>query len=188
MNRYPSWIHRIPELLEILALLPEQRIDRRRVEELFQLGRSASHQLLQRLGAERCGSSLALSRGQLMARLREAQEHPDWRWERERRQRIRQHVDQLRPAHRRSLVPVTSELRERIEAVAIAGLPESIRFEPGRLTITCRDLEHLVEQLVLVARSLDTDYETLKQRIDQPARKQPESDLRKSSDPAERAS
>ena len=72
--------------------------------------------------------------------------------------------------------------------MAIAGLPDSIRFEPGRLTITCRDLEHLVEQLVLVARSLDTDYETLKQRIDQPARKQPELDLRRSSDLAEQAS
>ena len=71
--------------------------------------------------------------------------------------------------------------------MAIAGLPDSIRFEPGRLTITC-DLEHLVEQLVLVARSLDTDYETLKQRIDQPTRKQPESDLKRSSDQAERAS
>jgi hypothetical protein len=60
-----------------------------------------------------------------------------------------------------------------------------IHFEPGRLTITCRDLEHLVEQLVLVARSVDTDYETLKQRIGQPARKPPGSDLRRSSDPAE---
>jgi hypothetical protein len=73
-------------------------------------------------------------------------------------------------------------------ALAIGGLPESIRFDPGRLTITCRDLENLVEQLVLVARSLDTDYATLKQRIEQPARKQLGSDLRRNSEPAERAS
>jgi hypothetical protein len=72
--------------------------------------------------------------------------------------------------------------------VAIGGLPESIRFDPGRLTITCRDLEHMVEQLVLVARSLDADYATLKQQIEQPARKQPGSDFRRNSEPAEQAS
>ncbi len=46
MNRYPSWIYRIPELIESLALVPDERIDRRRVEELFDLRRSAAHELL----------------------------------------------------------------------------------------------------------------------------------------------
>jgi hypothetical protein len=33
MNFYPSWIHRIPEMLEALALLPDEHIDRRSIEE-----------------------------------------------------------------------------------------------------------------------------------------------------------
>src|SRR5450755_4300191 len=106
MNFYPSWIHRIPEMLEALALLPDERIDRRRAEELFDLRRSAAHELLRRLGAERCGNALAISRSTLIARLREAQEHPGWRWERERREQIRARIDTLRPDKRRSLVPV----------------------------------------------------------------------------------
>src|ERR1051325_1887227 len=116
MNRYPSWIHRIPELLETLALVSDERIDRRRVEELFDLRRSAAHQLLRRCGAPRCGSSLVISRGQLMARLREAQEHPDWRWERERRQSIHEHIESLRPSQRKSLVPITAALLQQVEA------------------------------------------------------------------------
>src|ERR1035441_2774422 len=68
MNFYPSWIHRIPEMLEALALLPDERIDRRRAEELFDLRRSAAHELLRRLGAERCGNALAISRSTLIAR------------------------------------------------------------------------------------------------------------------------
>src|SRR5450631_4806601 len=56
MNFYPSWIHRIPEMLEALALLPDERIDRRRAAEFFDLRRSAAHELLRRLGAERCGN------------------------------------------------------------------------------------------------------------------------------------
>lgn len=188
MNSYPSWIHRIPEMIESLALLDREWIDRELVERIFDLRKTAAFHLLRRMGAQRCGNSLGISRSKLMARLREAHENRDWHWELERRQRIRRHVDQLRPALKKSTVPVTRELREQMEAVAISGLPESIRFEPGRLTITCRDLEHLMEQLVLVARSLDTDYETLKQQIEHPVRKQPGSDLGRSCDPAEQVS
>jgi len=175
MNRYPSWIHRIPELVETLALLPEERIDRRRVEELFDLRRSAAHELLRRLGAERLGNALAIGRGQLMARLREAQEHPDWRWERQRRQRIRENIESLRPT-RRSLVPITPVLQKQIAQIPAAGLPETVCWSEGRLTIVCRDMEHLVEQLVLIAKALDSDYAALKALIEQPARKRPQTD------------
>jgi hypothetical protein len=77
-------------------------------------GEDAGWGMLRRLGADRCRNSLAISRGKLMARwriwpvsgirsasrcpraMREAQEHPDWRWERERR------IETLRPAPRKS--------------------------------------------------------------------------------------
>jgi hypothetical protein len=171
MNFYPSWIHRIPEMLEALALLPDERIDRRRAEELFDLRRSAAHELLRRFGAERCGNSLAIGRARLMARLREMQERPDWRWERERREQIRARIDTLRPNQRRSLVPVGEALQQRIDLISIAGLPDTVRFAAGRLTIHCRDMEHLVEQLVLVAKALDTDYEAMRLRVESaPAR------------------
>ena len=35
MNSYPSWIHRIPEMIETLALADRERIDRQTVERLF---------------------------------------------------------------------------------------------------------------------------------------------------------
>ena len=173
MNAYPSWIRRIPDMLEALALLPDERIDRRRVEELFHLRRSAAHELLRRLGAGRYGNSLAISRGLLMARLREAQDHPDWRWERERRQSIRNRIETLRPVPCKSQVSVTPELQTQLDAVAKTGLPASVRFTPGQLTIACRDMEHLVEQLVLLAQALDSEYEYLQGLVERPATKKP---------------
>src|SRR5450755_248760 len=169
MNFYPSWIYRIPEMLEALALLPDERIDRRRAEELFDLRRSAAHELLRRLGAERCGNALAISRGTLIARLREAQEHPGWRWERERREQIRARIDTLRPNQRRSLVPVGEAFQQWIDLISIAGLPDTVRFAAGRLTIHCRDME----QLVLVAKTLDTDYEAMRQQVESAPRRKP---------------
>jgi hypothetical protein len=75
-------------LIETLALFDRERIDRQTVERLFDLRKTAAFQLL-RMGAEPVGHSLAISRTLLMARQREVQEHPQWRWERERRIRIR---------------------------------------------------------------------------------------------------
>src|SRR5450755_3467407 len=87
MNSYPSWIHRVSELLETLALLDTDRIDRRLVERLFDLRNTAAKDLLRRMGAQRVGNSFVISRGPLMARLREAAEHPQWSFEINRRQR-----------------------------------------------------------------------------------------------------
>src|SRR5450755_381014 len=64
----------------------------------------------------------------MIARLREAQEHPDWRWERERRQSIRNRIETLRPAPRKSQVPVTPELQNQMDTLANTGLPASIQF------------------------------------------------------------
>ena len=84
--------------------------------------KTAALHLLRRFGAERCGNSLAISRARLMARLREMQEHPDWRWERERREQIRARIDTLRPNQRRSLVPVGEALQQRIDLISIRWL------------------------------------------------------------------
>jgi hypothetical protein len=153
-------------MLEALALLPDERIDRRRAEELFDLRRSAAHELLRRFGAERHGNALAISRGKLMARLRELLEHPDWRWERERRGQIRARIEELRPRPRRSLVAAGTALQQQIHQTAIIGLPETIQFAPGCLSICCQSMEHLVEQLVLVAQSLDSNYEGMRLRVE----------------------
>jgi hypothetical protein len=48
---------------------------------LFDLRKTAAIDLLNRMGATICGQAFVIGRGQLMARLREAQEHPGWRWE-----------------------------------------------------------------------------------------------------------
>ena len=59
-----------------------------------------------------------------------------------------------------------------MDAIPSIGLPSTIRFVPGQLTITCRDMGHLVEQLVLLAKALDSDYEGLQPQVESvPARK-----------------
>ena len=63
MNAYPSWIHRIPEMLEALALADRERIDRPTAEWPFDLRKTAAFHMLQSMGAEPVGHSLVISDG-----------------------------------------------------------------------------------------------------------------------------
>ena len=156
-------------MIENLALAGAERIDRQAAQRLFDLRATAAKALLRRMGAELCGHALVISRAVLMARLRETLEHPDWRWEAERRRAIRNQVEAMRPEHhRRSLVPVTGELRKTLDRIGVTALPATIELLPGKVTIQCWNMEHLLEQLVQLAKALDNDYETL-QRLIEPA-------------------
>jgi hypothetical protein len=139
-------------------------------ERLFDLRKTAAFKLLRRMGAEPVGHSLVISRSLLMARLREAQEHPQWRWERERRSRVRDRIDSLRESDRKSLVPVDAALRQAMEAVNTAGLPATIQLSPGLLAIHCADMQDLLHQLALLAQAADQNYEDLRIRIEMPIR------------------
>jgi len=118
------------------------------------------------MGAEPVGHSLAISRALLMARLREVQEHPQWRWERERRIRIRDRIDSLRVNNRKSLVPIDSALRQATETAEIDGLPATIQLSRGLLAIHCSDMQNLLGQLVLLAQAADRNYEDLRKQIE----------------------
>jgi len=139
MNSYPSWLQRIPEMIETLALLDREWIDRQLAELVFDLRKTAAFQLLRRMGAQRCGNSLVIGRGLLMARLREAHENHDWRWESERRQSVQRRIESLETQRRRkSLVPVDAALASQMEELR-TGLPGTIQLTAGLLTIRCND-------------------------------------------------
>ena len=153
-------------MIETLALVDRERIDRQTAERLFDLRKTAAFQLLRHMGAEPVGHSLAISRTLLMARLREVQEHPQWRWERERRIRIRDRIDSLRVNNRKSLVPIDVALRQATETAEIDGLPATIQLSRGLLAIHCSDMQDLLGQLVLLAQAADRNYEDLRKQIE----------------------
>ena len=166
MNSYPSWIQRIPEMIEGLALLDREWIDRELVERIFDLRKTAAFHLLRRMGAQRCGNSLGISRDRLMARLREAQENRDWHWESERRQSVQRRIESLETHRRKSLVPVDATLEKQMEELRTAGLPDTIQLTAGLLTIRCNSMQDLLRQLVLLAKTADSDYEHLRGLIE----------------------
>jgi hypothetical protein len=102
-----------------------------------------------------------------MARLREAYEYRDWRWESERRQAVHDRIDCLENfSRRKSLVPIDATFENQLEELRTAGLPGTIQLTDGLLTIRCNDMEDLLRQLVLLAKMADSDYEHLRALIE----------------------
>jgi len=110
--------------------------------------------------AELCGHSLVIICVVLIARLREALEHPDWQWEVERQRAIRNRVEATR-------------LRKTLDQICVAELPATMERLPGMVTIHCRNMEYLLEQRVQLARALDNDSETLQRLIEPPPARRP---------------
>lgn len=167
MNSYPSWIHRIPQLLEILGLLDAERIDRQLVERLFDLRRTASTDLLRRMGAQVAGNSFVISRSLLMARLREAQEHPDWKFEIERRQRTSRRIaDMQREQTGQAKILITERQQQALHRQTVANLPTSIQFRRGALSISSTDMDDLMRQLMQVIHAIDNDYDAIRAAVE----------------------
>ena len=66
------------------------------------------------------------------------------------------------------MVPVTAELRRNLDQICVTELPATIKLLPGKVIIHCQNMEHLLQQLVQLAKNLDNHYETLRRRV-QPA-------------------
>lgn len=45
-------------------------------------------------------------------------------------------------------------------------LPESIHLAPGRVTIECRNMEHLRDQLMRLAEAIDVNHEALRATVE----------------------
>lgn len=176
MNRYPSWLQRIPEMIEALALVEAERIDRPLVEQLFDLRRTAAADLMRRMGAEQCGRCWVIGRGLLMARLREVQEHPEFQWETARRERVVQVIDDARRERRRAVVPVTGAELRRLNEMTIDGLPETVRIEPGQLRVSFDGMDDLLRQLMALIQVIDNDFDAVTRRVTPLRRKDPGSD------------
>jgi len=161
-------------MIEILALANIECVDRQLAERLFDLRCTAAQALLRRMGAELWDHSLVISRGLLMARLREALENPEWSWEAQRRRAMRDRIAAARPQRpRRSVVALAGEFQKTLDSLCVPALLATIELLPGKVTIQCRNMEHLLEQLVQLAKALDNDYETLRHHIEQPIPRRP---------------
>jgi len=152
MPRPISWLPRLHVIRRTVTSSVRSHYDRRELETLFELQPRAAQKLTEMLPSVRVGTSRLIEREALVRFLDRVQEADD----------VAVLFDQIRTektlvARRR----IRSLVRRDLESVSLTSLPDSIQLSRGQLTISFDTVEQLAENLLLVARILESEGEEL---------------------------
>src|SRR5712691_1615049 len=157
MPARPDWLLRLPGIIDCLLSLSAPVVDRRTVERVFQLKRRRAIELMHELGSYRRGRHFVLDRDVLIRDLKRMRTGAEFLWEQRRQQRLSEEFDILRKhASLDRLFFLGFQPRKTIR---LTHAPNGICVEPGRLTITFRRPEDLMEHLFALAQALVNDSE-----------------------------
>jgi hypothetical protein len=150
MPRPISWLPRLHVIRRTVTNSVRSHYDRRELETLFELQPRAAQKLSEMLPSVRVGTSRLIEREALVSFLAHAQDADD----------VALLFNQLRAdktlSSRRS---IRSLVRRDLEPISLASLPNVIQLSPGQLTISFSTVEQLAENLLLVARILESEGE-----------------------------
>ena len=149
----PRWLLAIPDAIQQLEALDQDLLTRRDLERLFGVSKVRATQLMTAFGAGRTGHLLTLPRAALLRQLRRPRTRAAVRGEATRRDRVVTAIRQARLIGIRAAVP-----REAREA-RLAGLPDGVSVEPGRIEMRFSSAKDAVGRLFALAQALTNDYE-----------------------------
>ena len=149
----PRWLLAVPDAVRQLERLDRDLVTRRDLERLFGVSRARAAQLMRTFGAELAGSSRVLRRADLLRQLKKIRGRAAYRNEEQRRARVVGELRRARLTGIRVAVPVES-----LEA-RLAGLPEGVTVEAGRIEVRFGSAREAVARLFALAQALTNDYE-----------------------------
>ena len=145
-----SWLPRLHVIRRMITNSVRSHYDRRELETLFELQPRAAQKLTEMLPSVRVGTSRLIEREALVSFLDRVQDADD----------VALLFDQMRAektlASRRKM---RSLVRRDLESLSLTSLPESIRLSRGHLAIAFTTVEQLAENLLLLARILESEGE-----------------------------
>ena len=156
MPDQPSWIERVPKILESLESAAPPFLDRPAVEALFGVRRRQAIQLLRRFGGYQVGKTFLVPRNAVIDFLRNPQLRTAAEREKGRFERV---ADALRQGRReldqrRIPIPVAEDTLR----IDISGLPEGIRLVPGELSVSFEQPIELLQKLFALSQALANDF------------------------------
>src|SRR5215208_5157623 len=129
MPAKPTWLLRVPDIIEELRRLDAPVIDRAACERLFCIRRRRAIDLMQSIGGYQCGRTCLVNRDDLLHWLEQAQSDSRFRAEQQRKQRVTAQLDELH-RHRaaaRIRIPVPPESSRAV----VPELPGGITLRAG---------------------------------------------------------
>lgn len=152
MPAQPRWLLHLPEIIGNLCVLEAPVVDRATVEGLFGLRRRQAINLMHSFGGYQIGKTALIERCVLIGRLREIAAGERFQFERRRRDRLADRLDELRRYRQAAAVAI------RVEPAPCAGLPPGVRLEAGRLIIEFASVPDLLAKLYGIAQAAAEDF------------------------------
>jgi hypothetical protein len=157
---YPSWLGRIPHLLEILeAESAPPWLGRTGIEQLFGVRRRRAIALLHRCQGYRRGRHLVAARDAVVAYLLQRRNDAAAERAQAQQQEVAAVLGQARLAL--TLPRIALPPSKKWSEITFAGLPAGIHLTPGRLIVEFETATGLLEKLLALAHAFANDFDSL---------------------------
>jgi hypothetical protein len=160
----PAWYSQIDAVIRELESLPRAFVDRATVEFLLGVGRRRAQQILAPCIRDRVGTNGLADRDAFIAHLRRLAEGDDGYYERRRRSKVAAALAQWH-AERRERPQLLVEAPVRVLTQELENLPEGVRLEPGRITVTFDQAQQALEKLLALAMAVGNDFDRFERQV-----------------------
>ncbi len=153
----PLWSGRLDEIITELNLLPWAWIDRETLQSILRIGPRRAQQILRPCAEKQIGASLVANRENLIAHLRRLGNGDQAHYERRRRWKLAQRLNELR----QSALAQPKVLVEAPVAVVgqqFANLPDGVTVSPGAILISFSSPSEALQRLLALAMAIGNDF------------------------------
>jgi hypothetical protein len=160
----PAWYSKINDIIQELQALPRPFVDRATVEFLLGVGRRRAQQIMAPCVTLRVGANGLAARDALVARLRLLAEGDDGYYERQRRHKLALILAGLQK-DRLERPQLLVEAPSQVFNQELENLPEGVRLEPGRITVTFQEPREALEKLLALAMAISNDFDRFERQV-----------------------
>lgn len=164
MPAKPAWYSKIDVVIRELEALPRPFVDRATVEFLLGVGRRRAQQILAPCVMDRVGRNGLADRDALIAHLRRLAEGDDVSYERQRRRKVAAILAQLQK-ERLERPRLLVEAPVQVLTQELENLPDGVRLEPGRITVTFDQAQQALEKLLALALAISHDFDRFERQV-----------------------
>jgi hypothetical protein len=164
MPAKPVWYSRINDVIRDLEALPRPFVDRATVEFLLGIGRRRAQQIMAPCITARVGANGLADRAVLAAHLRRLAQEGDGYYERQRRRKVALVLSQLQK-DRLERPQLLVEAPVQVVSQELESLPQGVRLEPGRITVTFDGAQQALERLLALAMAISNDFDRFERQV-----------------------
>ena len=163
----PTWYGRLDQVIAELEALPWPWIDRETLQCLLEVGSRRAQQIMRPCVTRQVGANGVADREALIAHLKRLAAGDVAHYERRRRQRLAQVLDELRQAaltRPKLLVEAPTSVMQQ----KFAHLPDGVSISPGAISITFSSPHEALERLLALAMAIGNDFSEFERMAERP--------------------